>query len=81
MESDSMDWINFIANFIANMTFPIIAFVMIFEYMKQKEKASDERYKQEKQELMTIITNNTTAMNSISMQMNELNDTIKGYGR
>jgi len=76
-----MDWINFIANFIANMTFPIIAFVMIFEYMKQKEKTNDERYKQEKQELMQIITNNTTAMNSISAKVDDLTNTIKGYGR
>lgn len=76
-----MDWINFIANFIANMTFPIIAFVMIFEYMKQKEKANDERYKQEKQDLMQIITNNTTAMNSISAKIDDLTNIIKGYGR
>lgn len=76
-----MDWINFIANFIANMTFPIIAFVMMFEYMKQKEKTNDERYKQEKQELMQIITNNTTAMNSISAKVDDLTNTIKGYGR
>ena len=76
-----MDWITFIANFIANMTFPIIAFVMIFEYMKQKEKTNDERYKQEKQELMQIITNNTTAMNSISAKVDDLTNTIKGYGR
>lgn len=76
-----MDWITFIANFIANMTFPIIAFVMIFEYMKQKEKTNDERYKQEKQELMQIITNNTTAMNSISSKVDDLTNTIKGYGR
>lgn len=76
-----MDWINFIANFIANMTFPIIAFVMIFEYMKQKEKTNDERYKQEKQELIQIITNNTTAMNSISAKIDDLTNTIKGYGR
>lgn len=76
-----MDWITFIANFIANMTFPIIAFVMIFEYMKQKEKTNDERYKQEKQELMQIITNNTTAMNSISAKVDDLTSTIKGYGR
>ena len=76
-----MDWITFIANFIANMTFPIIAFVMMFEYMKQKEKTNDERYKQEKQELMQIITNNTTAMNSISAKVDDLTNTIKGYGR
>lgn len=76
-----MDWINFIANFIANMTFPIIAFVMMFEYMKQKEKTNDERYKTEKQELMQIITNNTTAMNSISAKVDDLTNTIKGYGR
>ena len=63
------------------MTFPIIAFVMMFEYMKQKEKTNDERYKQEKQELMQIITNNTTAMNSISAKVDDLTNTIKGYGR